>query len=216
MAGRNPTSTRLPAKFEPIRHSLDGHGRFRLLAPAESILTASIQIVKLNTAHVAGFPDRVKWKRAPAGGSMLDRGPSITRQNENARLLRSKHLLAVAFKWHLNLCAWSLVDHGGIYEPPLIVAILITKHSLFSRPGNAHEPFFSGISLVDHALRPSPFVLALGFGLGVPPKLLSLRRRASGARILYESLTPIPSPPQNIFRKIIVRKNYWGGVRGHD
>ena len=29
---------------------------------------------------------------------MLDRGPSITRQNRNARLLRSKHLLAVAFK----------------------------------------------------------------------------------------------------------------------
>jgi hypothetical protein len=33
-----------------------------------AILLASVQIVKLNTAHVAGFPDRVKWKRAPAGG----------------------------------------------------------------------------------------------------------------------------------------------------
>ena len=29
---------------------------------------------------------------------MLDQGPSVTRQNGNARLLRSKHLLAVAFK----------------------------------------------------------------------------------------------------------------------
>jgi hypothetical protein len=38
MAGRNPPSTRLPAKFGPIRDSLDGHGRFRLLAPVESIL----------------------------------------------------------------------------------------------------------------------------------------------------------------------------------
>jgi hypothetical protein len=29
---------------------------------------------------------------------MLDRGPSITRQNGNARLLWSKHLFAVAFQ----------------------------------------------------------------------------------------------------------------------
>jgi hypothetical protein len=42
MAGRNPPSTRLPAKFAPIRDSLDGLGRFRLLAPAESILLPSL------------------------------------------------------------------------------------------------------------------------------------------------------------------------------
>jgi len=43
-----------------------------------------------------------------SGGSMLDRSPSITGQNGNARLLRSKHLLAV----HLNDA--SICAHGRL------------------------------------------------------------------------------------------------------
>ncbi len=44
MAGRNSPSTRIPAKSAPIRNSLDGHARFRLLAPAENILLPLLDI----------------------------------------------------------------------------------------------------------------------------------------------------------------------------
>ena len=56
---------------------------------------------------------------------MLDRGPSLTRQNGNARRLRSKHLLAV----HLNDA--SICTHGRLWITgvfmnwSLIVAILL-------------------------------------------------------------------------------------------